>query len=684
MTENNQLVTIGRAEKLFIIDYYDKPVISKIDTGADLSSIWATEVIEHQDMLSFVLFGPSSPYYTGKIITLPTKLPMIVSPKPYSKNIQGGYLLNNDQFSEDLFIEKKGYGVKSQLSDNTYIYDMINKINNTPFKINTVLLDYITNNWEKHNLLINPKIKHKYEDIEKKTKYQRSVYNSHVSKVILQETILGIVQFYRDFNEIYFPVRLDQRGRLYCTPNFFHYQSNELSKSLILFSKPGTLKRDNLNGIAYLKAYGANCYGGRIAKSSTESKLDWVNSNIDNILNYDNGILLNKAKDKLLFLAFCIEFKRFYEFYTNESLMVFETYLPIQLDATCNGFQHMALLSNEEMLFKELNLISNKGDKPNDFYNFLVHKLRDLFDKKVQEKELIDSKTSGSYERLNNFLWDRSYIKKAIMTIPYNSSIRAMRKYISDSLVLIDMKDSNSENVNWYSSSENNTKFIINNKDISLLTACLVNIIQNDFEKIKKLIKYLKNIATLFSILELPISWTLPTGLTIKQSYLESKSTSITPFMYSKIKLNLKISIKDKYDKNKQVRALMPNLIHSLDASSLSLLFNKFSVLYGCPKADNYSLQFYSVHDCFGTTCDKVFNLKTLLASVYTNLYSSDPYLYKFDKHILDNIEQSTNYKLNRSNRTLELPDSTYILHDVNWVTNKKKLSNKNIERVGI
>jgi DNA-directed RNA polymerase len=128
--------------------------------------------------------------------------------------------------------------------------------------------------------------------------------------------------------------------------------------------------------------------------------------------------------------------------------MVFETYLPIQLDATCNGFQHMALLSNEEMLFKELNLISNKGDKPNDFYNFLVHKLRDLFDKKVQEKELIDSKTSGSYERLNNFLWDRSYIKKAIMTIPYNSSIRAMRKYISDSLVLIDMKDSNSENVN--------------------------------------------------------------------------------------------------------------------------------------------------------------------------------------------------------------------------------------------
>ena len=60
--------------------------------------------------------------------------------------------------------------------------------------------------------------------------------------------------------------------------------------------------------------------------------------------------------------------------------------------------------------------------------------------------------------------------------------------------------------------------------------------------------------------------------------------------------------------------------------------------------------QFYSVYDCFGTTCDKVSLLERLLASVHTDLYSSDPYLYysrphtcvcfyKFDKSILDSIE---------------------------------------------
>ena len=51
-----------------------------------------------------------------------------------------------------------------------------------------------------------------------------------------------------------------------------------------------------------------------------------------------------------------MEFKRFYNFYCDEDSVYFETSLSIQLDATCNGFQHMALLSNETKLFKELNL----------------------------------------------------------------------------------------------------------------------------------------------------------------------------------------------------------------------------------------------------------------------------------------------------------------------------------------
>ena len=105
------------------------------------------------------------------------------------------------------------------------------------------------------------------------------------------------------------------------------------------------------------------------------------------------------------------------------------------MDATCNGFQHLALLSNEDTLYKELNLIVDGKDTPNDFYSFLVHKLGNLFDLKIEAGNIIEN--DGSYERLRSFVLERSNIKKAIMTIPYNVSPLNMKKYIIKSLHLV-------------------------------------------------------------------------------------------------------------------------------------------------------------------------------------------------------------------------------------------------------
>jgi DNA-directed RNA polymerase len=104
----------------------------------------------------------------------------------------------------------------------------------------------------------------------------------------------------------------------------------------------------------------------------------------------------------------------------------------------------------------------------------------------------------------------------------------------------------------------------------------------------------------------------------------------------------------------------MPNLIHSLDGSSLSSLYYEFSQSYNNP-------QFFSVHDCFATTCDKVETLKTLLASVYTDMYSSKPYLLKFDENILNTLEVMSDAELIREERKVIMPDgkSSYLLHDI-------------------
>lgn len=61
-----ELTIIGRAETIDLRDFGLRGVPAKVDTGADTSSIWVSQVTEKEDGLHFVLFGPESPYYTGE------------------------------------------------------------------------------------------------------------------------------------------------------------------------------------------------------------------------------------------------------------------------------------------------------------------------------------------------------------------------------------------------------------------------------------------------------------------------------------------------------------------------------------------------------------------------------------------------------------------------------------------
>ena len=301
---------------------------------------------------------------------------MIVKPKSYTENKLGGYLLNDDMYTENMIIDKVAYKHTSKILKDNIIYKTVNNMSSTPFKVNKDLLDYLLRYNSEHQLLISPDYVHEYEIVKLRTKSQEKEYQSFLSKKVLQEFVINIAQTYSNVSEIYFPVKLDNRGRIYTVPSYFNYQSTELAKALISFAIPGTIHRNDDKAIEYLKAYGANCFGNGLDKKSYTKKLEWIENNKDNILNYHNSPLLNVADDKFLFLAFCIEMNRFYRFLSQDSIHVFKTYLPIQLDGTCNGFQHLALLSNETDVFGKLNLLeSTKNKDPEDFYKHILEQL---------------------------------------------------------------------------------------------------------------------------------------------------------------------------------------------------------------------------------------------------------------------------------------------------------------------
>ena len=65
--QEKKLEIIGSTEYITLAGV--KKVPAKIDTGADSSSVWATQINMDKDgVLSFVLFGEKSPVYTGEVI----------------------------------------------------------------------------------------------------------------------------------------------------------------------------------------------------------------------------------------------------------------------------------------------------------------------------------------------------------------------------------------------------------------------------------------------------------------------------------------------------------------------------------------------------------------------------------------------------------------------------------------
>ena len=62
------LTTIGHAEKIALPTHGLSDVPARIDTGANTSAIWASNVTEKNGQVSFCLFDKDSKYYTGEII----------------------------------------------------------------------------------------------------------------------------------------------------------------------------------------------------------------------------------------------------------------------------------------------------------------------------------------------------------------------------------------------------------------------------------------------------------------------------------------------------------------------------------------------------------------------------------------------------------------------------------------
>ena len=115
----------------------------------------------------------------------------------------------------------------------------------------------------------------------------------------------------------------------------------------------------------------------------------------------------------------------------------------------------------------------------------------------------------------------------------------------------------------------------------------------------------------------------------------------------------------------KQIQAIIPNIIHSLDASHLIKIIN--SVSRGHKDARyrvNYLKYIIPIHDCFGTLQNQLGLLEEMVKREYIWIYSNEKFLVKFHNKIIKNIKDNNLEIINKDNK----------MFVVFYINNKKEL----------
>nr|QWO71408.1 RNA polymerase [Termitomyces sp. K2P1] len=586
----------------------------------------------------------------------------IIDSDRYIINQYGGFLLNSINKNDFISKSQKNSGVTKL--DNLKIIDTINYLGSIPFEINTHVLKHIMSlivaterdpllyNQEKLNELIklnihpntkdiyNLNLSKKFGEVEEIQKHNSQFYSD---KTIITNALLfsSWCDSSQD-NKIYFNYFIDWRGRLYTDTSYLSFQGSVLARSLLMF-KGGEVLTER--GVEHLKIYTANCYGHD--KKSYNERLDWTNKNLEkiisapNLLNlkferdlsdlpYDQGTktrefynFMLKADEPFLFLSCCLELKNYYADPTH-----FVSKLPIYLDATCNGLQHLSVMINDTCLARYVNILhSNKEEIPKDVYNHMISYVKDKIHGYIKE--------DLSLAILDNININRKFIKPGIMKISYGTTTRGIMEQLrKDHFRQLDLVKGKKLTFLLKNNEFNNTKFDIylNFKQLLALAKAIHSVLYEVFPNLTILVKYLKDMNKLLKDLKLPTIWLTPAGLIIEQNYRPFISRELTTSILGKRRsITLREFDQTAIDLRRQNNAIVPNVVHSFDASNIALLVENISSSF----SEN-QINLLTIHDCFATNANDVEDMILKVKLAFISLYSDKLFIDGYHNFILE------------------------------------------------
>ena len=596
----------------------------------------------------------------------PFFLPMVCPPKNWTGILDGGYISPYLKKNKLVKNNNKDYLKKLATATMPRVYEAINHIQATPWRINTKVLDIVRGLWEIGRAVAElpdredePLIPYPYPDKDSKEdsytdeekevikKWKRDTYEIHKRNVqkrsirILVAQILRIANQFSQYDKIWFPYQMDFRGRIYPIPVLLQPQGSDLAKGLLRFAEG---KEVDENSIKWLQIHGANVYG--YDKESYEKRIEWVLERHEVFKTYVDNPLENQgwaeADKPFQFLAWCFEYV---DYLNNPD--TFRTHIPIQLDGTCNGLQHYSALLRDPVGGAAVNLTN--AEKPNDIYAKVAEKLEEKLNELVlgNTTSLCGNNNISSTSSIINPVamskaWldlgiNRKLTKRPVMVLPYGGTILSCREYIGEYLT-----DNYSPNFIWehFKVGENPTD--CNYKVSVWLSKFLWESIQETLKAATVGMDYLRRVSRILTGQKQYIEWLTPAGLLVRQAYPTRKHKEVKTELYGSI-LKVRVNIDDdsRLDTQRQVNGICPNFIHSLDAACLMLYLLK------CKSSGINSVM--SVHDCYGTLAPDTELSATYLREAFVEIYRQP---------ILENFTQDVLMLLPKQIELPDMPDS--------------------------
>jgi len=210
-------------------------------------------------------------------------------------------------------------------------------------------------------------------------------------------------------------VRCDRRGRLIQMCDF-NYTRDDPVRSLFMFAEGKGIGRD----IDWLEIAIANAYG---IKGTWDDRNKWVADNHELIkaVAIDPGLVWRgelKAKEPFQFAAACIEYVA-----ADTHGPTYETHLPVWLDASSNGLQHIAIMMRDRKLAAMVNLKTGAGD------DIPIQNVYEIVARHAQQ-DLYADEPSRTWLRHADHL--RDLLKRPIMTLPYGVTKPGMLNQIKE------------------------------------------------------------------------------------------------------------------------------------------------------------------------------------------------------------------------------------------------------------